>query len=203
MTNATRRSLAALAALPLVGLASVSGAANGTPRSAEGPYYPTEDMRFADIDNDLVKIEGEVRAAGGEVLLLSGRVQTRGGAPAAGATIEIWQCDAGGRYLHTSERGDKPRDAAFQGFGRTITDETGAYAFRTIRPVSYPGRTPHIHVKAFHGGRSLTTQLYIAGHKQNADDVLYRRLTADERATLEMALIRDGEGWRAVRDIML
>ena len=74
MTNATRRSLAALAALPLVGHASVSGAANGTPRSAEGPYYPTEDMRFADIDNDLVKIEGEVRAAGGEALVAMGNV---------------------------------------------------------------------------------------------------------------------------------
>ena len=52
---------------------------------------------------------------------------------------------ASGIYNHPGDDGQKRRDAAFQGYGRTTVDGEGRYAFRTIRPVAYPGRTPHIH----------------------------------------------------------
>src|SRR4051812_18802044 len=65
--------------------------------------------------------------------------------PVSGATVEIWQCDAHGRYLHPADTGKRPRDSAFQGYGRITSGADGAYRFRTIRPVAYPGRTPHIH----------------------------------------------------------
>jgi protocatechuate 3,4-dioxygenase beta subunit len=59
----------------------------------------------------------------------------------------------------------------FQGYGQTITDETGGYQFRTIRPVPYPGRTPHIHFAVSGPGLArFTTQMYIAGEPLNEHD---------------------------------
>lgn len=164
-------------------------AAVATPRAAEGPFYPTAKMRFADTDNDLVKIAGRVRQAGGEIIRLGGRVLNRAGQPIAGARVEIWQVDANGRYLHTGDRGGRARDRAFQGFGHDITDGEGSYSFRTIKPVPYPGRTPHIHVKVLAGGAELTTQFYLAGEPQNARDQLYRRMSRAERRQVEMRFV--------------
>jgi protocatechuate 3,4-dioxygenase beta subunit len=179
-----RRQLIKLAAAPLV-LPAVPAVAR-TPASTEGPFYPTPAMRFADADNDLVRIEGAVRQAGGEVVMLSGRVTARDSQPAAGARVEIWQCDVNGVYLHTRDRRRGGYDTGFQGFGHVVTGSDGQYAFRTIKPVSYPGRTPHIHVKVFHGKRDLTTQIYIKGDPQNERDGLFRRLSAAERKLVEM-----------------
>lgn len=173
--------MAGMAVLPPRGLAAVP-----TPRATEGPFYPAPAMRHADDDADLVRLEGAVRAAGGEVVFLSGRVLDRGGRPVPGARVEIWQCDANGRYLHPGDRGGAPRDDAFQGFGHVVTGSEGRYRFRTIRPVAYPGRTPHIHVKVQAGGRALTTQFYLDGDPRNAADVLWRRMSAAEARAVAM-----------------
>ena len=70
----------------------------------------------------------------------------------------------------------------FQGYGRFLTDSSGAYYFRTIKPVPYPGRTPHIHFKVKKGGRELlTTQCYIKGHPGNPHDRIWKSVT-DPRA---------------------
>ena len=73
-----------------------------------------------------------------------GRVLTVSGKAVPGVRVEIWQCDAKGYYHHPHDRGGRA-DPRFQGYGRTSTDEQGQYRFRTIRPVAYPGRAPHIH----------------------------------------------------------
>src|SRR5690606_26639932 len=97
----------------------------------------------------------------GVVTHLRGRVLDARGAPMPGAVVEIWQCDALGRYRHPRDRQDG-RDPGFQGRGRLSTGPDGSYAFRTIRPVPYPGRTPHIHLAVAVSGREpLVTQLYI------------------------------------------
>ena len=192
-----------LAALPATLLIPTAAFARRTPSATEGPYYPTPAMRFSDADNDLVKIAGAVERAGGEIVRLKGRILTRGGRPAAGARIEIWQCDVNGRYLHSRDRRRGQRDPAFQGFGHVVTGPDGAYAFRTIKPVPYTGRTPHIHVKVFHRGRSLTTQFYIAGHRQNDRDSLYRRLNKTDRQAVNMAFVDGQNGPEATLDIIL
>lgn len=189
------------------GLAVLLGAspsfASRTPSASEGPFYPRPGMRFADADNDLVKIAGMVESAGGEIIVLKGRVLDGQGNPASGARVEIWQCDANGRYLHPGDGGGAPRDAAFQGFGHVVTGPDGEYAFRTIKPVPYPGRTPHIHVKVFHGGRELTTQFYIAGHELNARDGLFRRMSEAEQQAVSMAFSPGPDGLQAVVDIQV
>jgi protocatechuate 3,4-dioxygenase beta subunit len=63
-----------------------------------------------------------------------------------------------------------------------LTDATGAYAFRTLRPAPYPGRTPHIHVQVTpRGGATLVTQMYVAGEPLNDRDGLLSRIR-DPRA---------------------
>src|SRR5436190_13544397 len=137
-----------------------------TPRQTEGPFYP--DKLPLDTDNDLIIVNDKLTPAVGDITFLSGRVLDPMGRPVNNAVVEIWQCDANAVYLHTSDSGPKSRqqDKNFQGFGRFTTDAKGAYRFRTIKPVPYPGRpAPHIHVKVKKGNRELlTTQIFVSGH---------------------------------------
>jgi protocatechuate 3,4-dioxygenase beta subunit len=97
-----------------------------TPAQSTGPFYSTGAMRFDDQDFDLVRVSDRVRAAGGEILWLKGRVVSGDDTPTPGARIEIWQTDMNGRYLHTGDRaGHADRDPDFQGFGVSIADADG------------------------------------------------------------------------------
>ncbi len=143
-----------------------------TPRLTEGPFYP--DKLPLDTDNDLIIVNEAITPALGEVTHLTGRILSPAGEPMRNAFVEIWQVDAGGVYLNTHER-HADRDANFQGFGRFLTGSTGEYYFRTIKPIAYPGRTPHIHFGISQNGRRIyTTQLFINGHAQNDDDGVLR-----------------------------
>jgi protocatechuate 3,4-dioxygenase, beta subunit len=153
-----------------------------TPRLTEGPFYPPK--LPLDTDNDLLIINNNITPAVGDVTHLTGRLLSVSGEPIRNAVIEIWQCDAKGVYI---AQGDNPgKDSNFQGFGRFLTSSTGEYYFRTIKPVPYPGRTPHIHVKIKKGGRELlTTQLFINGHEQNKRD----GVLADVRDPVDRELV--------------
>lgn len=167
-----------------------------TPRQTEGPFYPRKRDLFSDIDNDLVLIASKTQEAGGTIFDLSGRVVDRTGKPIDGAIVEIWQCDVNGRYLHRGDRSQsRKRDAHFQGFGHTRTDSAGRYSFRTIKPVPYPGRTPHIHFKVHNGASaSLTTQMYIDGDPDNERDGLYNHLSMDEQRRVTIPLENAADG---------
>ena len=144
-----------------------------TPRQTEGPFYP--DKLPLDTDNDLLVINDAITPAVGEVTHLSGRVLDARGEPIRNALVEIWQCDNNGSYVHSRSGNRSRRDGNFQGYGRFLTGTTGEYYFRTIKPVPYPGRTPHIHYKiSFKGREELTTQCYIKGHPQNERDGVLR-----------------------------
>ena len=118
-----------------------------TPKQMEGPFYP--DKLPLDTDNDLIIVNDELTPAVGEITHLTGRILDTQGEPLRNALVEIWQCDSNGAYLHSGTTNRERRDAHFQGFGRFLTGSTGQYYFRTIKPVAYPGRTPHIHFKVF------------------------------------------------------
>jgi protocatechuate 3,4-dioxygenase, beta subunit len=181
-----RTLLLAASAAPLVALGSLPGlarAAGGTalpltPRQSEGPFYPQQSFFAArtDLDADLLQISGSAAAARGTPMQLSGRVLNARGEPLPGALVEIWQCDAGGTYLYTAQT-LRQGDPGFQGFGRTVTDAQGRYAFRTLRPVPYGGRVPHVHVKVALTERGtrrelLTTQVYLRGDDLSGDFVI-------------------------------
>jgi len=152
-----------------------------TPRQSPGPFYP--DTLPLDDDNNLTEVAGKTERANGIISDVTGRIVDINGKPLTGARIEIWQCDANGRYRHRRERGSNPIDENFQGHGSTLTDKQGSYRFRTIRPVPYPGRTPHIHVAVFPENESpFITQLYIAGEERNETDFLYNSIPWDKRS---------------------
>lgn len=144
-----------------------------TPAQTEGPFYP--DHLPLDTDNDLILVNDSVTPAVGEVTWLSGRILSESGAPIRNAVVEIWQVDHNGVYFHTKSASEGHRDSNFQGYGRFLTGASGEYVFRTIKPVAYPGRTPHIHFGIKTRGRDkFTTQCYIAGETQNQTDGVLR-----------------------------
>ena len=166
-----------------------------TPSVTEGPFYP--DKLPLDTDNDLLVINDKITPAVGEITHLMGVIKDTDGAPMKGLTIEIWQVDNGGAYIHSGTGNKDKQDKNFQGFGRFTTDKSGAYYFRTIKPVPYPGRTPHIHYKVKRGSRELlTSQIMISGHEQNARDGVLRSaggLLEQELMMAEFKPIKDSK----------
>jgi protocatechuate 3,4-dioxygenase beta subunit len=157
-----------------------------TPRLTEGPFYP--DKLPLDTDNDLLVINDAITPAVGEVTHLGGKVLDVTGAPIKNAVVEIWQVDNKGVYIHSRDSAGRDRDTNFQGFGRFTTSSSGEYYFRTIKPVPYAGRTPHIHVKVKKGGRELlTTQIFVNGHEQNKRDMVFRGIR--EAVDRELVLV--------------
>jgi protocatechuate 3,4-dioxygenase beta subunit len=164
-----------------------------TPAQTEGPFYP--DRLPLDTDNDLIVINDTLTPAVGTITYLSGRILDSRGNPLKNAAVEIWQCDNNGAYLHSRTGNAEAKDKNFQGFGRFLTGSSGEYLFRTIKPVPYPGRTPHVHFKIKLKGRDvLTTQCYIKGHSGNERDGIWRNLR-DEKlrdlVTIDFAPLKD------------
>lgn len=191
----TRRALVTSGtAAGIAGLALAGGAGRAlaelvaTPRQTSGPFYPVE--LPLDSDNDLVQVAGRPHRAEGQVLHLFGRVLDPDGRALAGAEVQIWQCDARGYYHHPRDRGDQA-DPNFQGFGAVRTDADGGYRFRTLRPVPYTGRTPHIHFAVL-GAEfdTLVTQMYLRGEPMNERDGVFRRIRDPEARESVLVALR-------------
>ena len=189
----------------LVPTASVAQETIATPAQSLGPFYPTKPP--AETDSDLTRVGNSGKQAAGDLTHVSGNVFDTRGKPITGVAIEIWQCNAYGRYHHPGDTSARPLDPNFQGYGRTTTDTAGGYYFRTIKPVPYPGRTPHIHFRL--SGPSIadfSTQLYIAGHELNDEDGLLRSIGSQRARDTLLAIFEKTAGvdeWRAKWDIVV
>jgi protocatechuate 3,4-dioxygenase beta subunit len=163
-----------------------------TPQQTEGPFYPTK--LPLDTDNDLIVLNDGLTPAVGEITHVTGRVLDARGNPIRNVVVEIWQVDHHGAYLHEGSANQEKRDRNFQGFGRFLTGSTGEYYFRTVKPVPYPGRTPHIHYAIKMKGRAKwTTQCYIKGHPGNEKDGIWRGITDPkqrENVTIDFAPVK-------------
>jgi protocatechuate 3,4-dioxygenase beta subunit len=189
-----RRTLILGLAAALLAPAALAAPLRATPSQTSGPFYPPE--LPLDDDADLTRVRGASGVAKGRITDLTGRLLDLDGRPISGVRVEIWQCDASGRYHHPDDRGPAP-DPNFQGLGHSVTDAAGRYRFRTIRPVPYPGRTPHIHYAVFLPGQPpFTTQLYIAGEPLNERDFLFRAVPPEQRRLLQ-AEFKAAKGGRA------
>ena len=197
-SNPLRRQLlaAALVGMPALWLgarAQPTTARRATPSQTEGPFYPVVFPK--DSDYDLLR-NGKLTYPVGQATWLEGSVSDLQGRPVSGAQVEIWQCDGEGHYHHAGDGGRA--DSRFQGFGRVTVGADGSYRFRTIRPVAYSGRTPHIHVKVRLGRRELlTTQLYVADDPGNTRDFLWQRMSAADRDALTTPFVQGTDGLRA------
>jgi protocatechuate 3,4-dioxygenase, beta subunit len=142
-----------------------------TPSQDRGPFYPRR--LPVDKDFDLTAVAGNSDVAYGQIVTVSGRVTDLSGTAQPATLIEIWQVNGYGRYHHEGDSSNKPIDPNFQGYGAVLTDQEGRYSFRTVKPIAYPGRAPHIHFALTpKTGPSLVTQMYVDGSPENERDFL-------------------------------
>lgn len=127
----------------------------------------------------------------GERVLIEGRVIDGDGKPVNDALVEIWQANAGGKYAHLQDRQAKPLEKGFRGFGRSATDDQGAFRFQTIKPGRVPGpdgklQAPHIAVNIFMRGqlKQLVTRIYFPDDPANAEDAVLALVPPERRETL-------------------
>lgn len=171
-------------------LAEAADASARTPQQTLGPFYPRNAAeRPREVDADLLTVAGGSALAKGVPIHLTGRAIDVRGQPLAGATVEIWQCDANAVYHHPDGGAESERDPRFQGYGVATANANGEFEFRTIRPVAYPGRTAHIHLRVQSGRAQLATQLYLPDDPGNRRDFLYSRLSPQEQAALALRLV--------------
>ncbi len=184
--------LAALGVTSVTARLAAAAALAATPAQGRGPFYPL-DLPL-DRDNDLVHVAGRSGTATGTIIDVYGQLRDDAGRPLPGVQLEIWQVNGYGRYHHPGDGQDLPWDPDFQGFGRTVSDAQGGYRFRTVRPVAYPGRAPHIHF-ALSDSRFATfyTQMYLMGAPENAGDFLLSSVRDRKaRESLLVALLPSG-----------
>jgi protocatechuate 3,4-dioxygenase beta subunit len=155
-----------------------------------GPVYGHSDVSPGEAD--LTKQHaGEPL---GERIIVTGRVLDEAGRPVPNTMIEIWQCNAAGRYIHETDQHPAPHDPNFTGAGRVVTDDAGRYRYTTVKPGAYPWRNhhnawrpAHIHLSLF-GPSFLTrlvTQMYFPGDPLFAFDPIFNSVT-DARARERM-----------------
>ena len=157
-----------------------------TAESPMGPFFPI--VRPADADADLTWVKGRNTRATGQVIEISGRVFDVKGNPIPGATLELWQANAAGRYDHPSDIATAALDPNFQGYATLRTDAKGEWRVVTIKPGGYDSpighRPPHIHFDMRSQRTRNIAQLYFPEEAEgNAKDTLYKALTAADAAT--------------------
>jgi protocatechuate 3,4-dioxygenase beta subunit len=143
--------------------------------------------RLGPVRGDLAGY-GERRALG-QLIHLRTRVVDEDGAPVRGAVVEIWHCNAAGKYIHPNDDNDAPADPNFYGAARLVADDSGLVELRTIKPAAYPvpdagpwWRPPHVHFSVW--GRvwlsRLVTQMFFPGEPLNEEDAVLKAIRDPE-----------------------
>jgi protocatechuate 3,4-dioxygenase beta subunit len=132
----------------------------------------------------------------GQRIVVSGRVIDEDGTPVRDSLIEVWQCNAAGRYFHAKDQHDAPLDPNFHGFGKLLTDDQGRYRFVSIKPGAYPWRNhpnawrpAHIHFSLFGNAyaQRLVTQMYFPDDPLFPYDPIYNSVPEQARRRLVSA----------------
>ena len=154
-----------------------------TPLQTIGPFYPAD--RPKDQDWDLTQVKGKSGRAKGEIIYVTGRVLSQKGEPVKDARIEIWQCNAAGKYRHGADDTKTPLDPNFEGYAVVATDADGRYKFKTVKPGAYavgPNamRPPHIHVDVTGHESRIISQMYFPNEPLNEKDGIFKNTNRKE-----------------------
>lgn len=164
-----------------------------TPAQTVGPFLS---LGLAWPDGPCVVDPG---AAG--AIRLGGQLLDGNGEPVGDGMIETWQAGPDGGFPQAGEAGLGP--SAFRGFGRCLTDVSGAWEIVTLKPGPLPAprgltEAPHLDVSIFARGllHRLVTRIYFADEElaNAADPVLSALPHNAARATLLAA--PTGRGYR-------
>jgi protocatechuate 3,4-dioxygenase beta subunit len=153
-----------------------------------GPFYPI--LRPPDHDADLTRLKGRDGTAKGQPIQVIARVVDLHGNPIRNAQVDLWQCNAAGRYDHPGDRANPAAlDPNFQGFARMATDRDGQFKFRSVKPKDYDTpvgrRTPHIHFAIDGRAERLVTQMYFPGESLNDIDFVLKNAAPRETVIAE------------------
>jgi protocatechuate 3,4-dioxygenase beta subunit len=161
-----------------------------------------DDLRVADFPSSILRPhDADLTRQGkgeplGQRIVVAGRVIDEDGTSVRNSLIEVWQCNAAGRYAHRRDQHEAPLDPNFQGYGKLLTDDQGNYRFVSIRPGAYPWRNhfnawrpAHIHFSLFGNAyaQRLITQMYFPGDPLLALDPIYQSAPAGARERLVSA----------------
>jgi protocatechuate 3,4-dioxygenase beta subunit len=182
-----RRNFIKAGAVGVVGITSHMAHSKSlpTPAEGEGPFYPVVGQK--DKDFDLTKIAGNELESLGKHIFIRGAVFDTEGNPVEGATVDLWQANAAGRYSHPHDTNPAPLDDNFQGWAIVPSGKDGEFRFKTVLPGPYPvgggwSRPPHIHFKVTKKGYvELTTQMYFPDQALNQSDRLLQRKSKEEQ----------------------
>ena len=179
-----------------------------------GPVYGADSV--GPLDTDLTRNAVRNGEPLGERIILTGRVLDEDARPIPDTLIEVWQCNAAGRYIHSVDQHDAPLDPNFLGAGRCVTDGDGRYRFLTIKPGAYPWgnhhnawRPAHIHFSLFGPcfATRLITQMYFPADPLLALDPIYMGAPEGARermvADLSMDVTEPGYALGYAFDIVL
>lgn len=162
-------------------------------------------------DADLTTNAGTGGEAIGQRIIVTGRVLDAHDRPVPHTLVEVWQCNAAGRYIHQRDQWPGPLDPHFLGIGRCLTDDHGVYRFQTIKPGAYPWknhhnawRPAHIHFSLFGATWTsrLITQMYFEGDPLFFQDPIFQSVPADAGKRMIAAYNHDvtepewALGWR-------
>lgn len=199
MNNQSRRGvLAGGLALGLVGgVAHSEEPLPTTPPLELGPFYPV--LKPVDTDADLTRLPGRRGRAQGEVIQLTCRMVDQRGRPIVGGRVELWQCNAAGRYDHPADTNTAALDPGFQGFAQLRTDRAGEFQITTIKPAPYPAgpgwmRAPHIHMDAIGTSARGTYQMMFDDPLLSQDRVVTPLSREELAQTLARPLSRGADG---------
>ena len=184
----TRRHFTIGAAAVASGSAAKSPALVATSSQDLGPFYPI--IRPTDHDADLTLVKGRDGVAMGQPINILGRIVDLHGNPIANAQVDIWQCNAAGRYAHPGDNANPAAlDPNFQGFARLASDRGGQFKFRSVKPKDYDTpigrRTPHIHFSIDGHRERLVTQMYFPNEPLNDIDFLLKNAAPKESVIAE------------------
>jgi protocatechuate 3,4-dioxygenase beta subunit len=158
------------------------------------PLTPSELTGPHDLARRLAPVRGDLAGYGakraiGQLIKVRARIVDEDGVPVSGAVVEIWHCNAAGKYIHPNDTNDAPADPNFYGAARMVAGDSGLIELRTIKPAAYPvpdtagwWRPPHIHFSVW--GRvwlsRLVTQMFFPGEPLNESDAILNAIRDPE-----------------------
>ena len=177
-----------------------------SPEQTEGPYFVDEKLNRSDIRID--PVDGS-ESPGVPLRLTLNVLQIANNScnPLAGATVDVWHCDALGSYSDVKDNPGGFGDTRGKKFlrGYQVTDGAGKVEFQTIYPGWYPGRTVHIHYKirtdpTSEVGHEFTSQLFF---DERITDQVHAQAPYSEKGRRDTTNDSDGIYRRGGTDLML